>query len=1499
MFSRITVISFISFFIICITTSFKSEDNPLVKYVRGSPGKLFCPEPLRFEEFIQQQNNKDSDQIDMIEQDWYSEVMEKIKKDEYNISFNEELKSFQSLNRENNISFIYHNDGFTAKTMQTKLPLFNVNDETIKEEDKKCEEFSDWEIKIGVNGYSKDNYQCSMINDQLVKFSGEIFVDGNTAYIENDNMRINYTNDEKGMRQDFIIKNKTDGEEKLKLNLSADTKLRMIVGADALMFKNSDGMDMMKYSALKCWDANGKVLRAYFESSFQNENLKMKNEKLNLKIKKEELSSVSPNAKFQIPKYNINQKSQIKNLKSFSIVVNDEDAVYPITIDPLSTSSNWTIEGNTNVTLGAKVTTAGDVNGDGYNDVLISLGDSVIQCYYGSSTGLPAVANWSAKSFGFSSISTAGDVNGDGYSDIIIGDGAYSVQGPFNGRALAYYGSSTGLPLTPNWTVYDSSNADGAQFGSSVSTAGDVNGDGYSDVIVGAPHYTNDVNYEGAVFCYFGSSTGLSSNAGWTVEGNSPGASYHFGQAISLAGDVNGDGYSDILIGAPNWSINKGRVYAYYGSSSGLSATHNWTTFSTQSGEVYGSSASTAGDVNGDGYSDIIIGAPGYDNDSTDEGRVYVYHGSLSGLSASFNWAAEGDRYNSNFGRSVSSAGDINGDGYAEILIGASSFSNTLSTQGKAFMYQGSAIGLQGTANWTTDGEQENAQYGAGLFTAGDVNGDGYSDVIVGSPGYSSNNGKAYLYNGSAAGLAQNLAWSLSGESNGANIGHSVASAGEVNGDGYSDVIIGSPGYNTGGAAAPGRVYCFYGSANGLPLIPSWTITGTTAGTSYHRRGICVATAGDVNGDGYSDVAVGTFTGVLFGAAYGGVEIYYGSSSGLSLTPNWSKVGTLSNSQLGFSVSTAGDVNADGYSDIIIGDYGINSNRGAAYAYYGSATGLPASPNWTKDGDAGLDWYGYTVSTAGDVNGDGYSDVIVGAPRRFNYGWVYAYYGSSNGLSLTANWNGSQVSISDQWYASSVACAGDVNGDGYSDVIVGSYKYYYPNFPNRAGAAFAFYGSSSGLASSNWSAFGDQFNNTEFGWSVSGAGDVNGDGYSDVLVGAPNPFGRVYGYYGSSSGLSGTAWEKNDPSGGSARFGYSVTSAGDVNGDGYSDIGIGARLYIIGGQQRGQAQVYYGNDGGGLIRTVQQYKPSTNNIVSSGGLTGTNGSVKYGVYGRSPYGRSDGKIVYDHKINGVPFNPINSSTNSGSGLSYQDLGITGVQLSGDASGLQAGKEYKWRARVQYDPTNNPYQKLGPWKSYNTYMPLPVGNFKPSDGTPAIKQLSITMFIQGFYRISTQTTVEDTVRVYLRDSFAPYAIVDSAIAYLSSSGQGIFNFTNAINGVNYYLHLKHRNSIETWSDSAVSFTNSLLTFDFTPAASQAHGNNMKQVDTSPVRFAIYSGDVNQDGIVDGSDASLADNDAFNFVTGYVATDVNGDDIVDGSDAAIVDNNATNFVAKITP
>ena len=178
-------------------------------------------------------------------------------------------------------------------------------------------------------------------------------------------------------------------------------------------------------------------------------------------------------------------------------------------------------------------------------------------------------------------------------------------------------------------------------------------------------------------------------------------------------------------------------------------------------------------------------------------------------------------------------------------------------------------------------------------------------------------------------------------------------------------------------------------------------------------------------------------------------------------------------------------------------------------------------------------------------------------------------------------------------------------------------------------------------------------------------------------------------------------------------------------------------------------------------------------------------------------------------------------------------------------------------------------------------------------------LNLTVLIEGFYNSSTDTMVGDTVRVYLRNLSSPYAIVDSSACYLSSSGIGTLIFSNAFNGTNYYLDIRHRNSIETWSAAGQSFTSFFGTYDFSNANSQAYGNNMAQVNTSPVKFALFSGDVNQDGFVELSDVVLIYNDASNFVTGYANTDVNGDNLIDLSDLLITYNNSSAFVSKVTP
>ncbi len=157
-------------------------------------------------------------------------------------------------------------------------------------------------------------------------------------------------------------------------------------------------------------------------------------------------------------------------------------------------------------------------------------------------------------------------------------------------------------------------------------------------------------------------------------------------------------------------------------------------------------------------------------------------------------------------------------------------------------------------------------------------------------------------------------------------------------------------------------------------------------------------------------------------------------------------------------------------------------------------------------------------------------------------------------------------------------------------------------------------------------------------------------------------------------------------------------------------------------------------------------------------------------------------------------------------------------------------------------------------------------------------------------------IPDTTKIYLRHLSSPYTIIDSTTGVLNLNGVGTFKFYNPINGILYFIVITHRNSIETWSSSGNSFTLNSLSYNFTASSFQAFGNNLILKGT---KYCIYSGDVNQDGIIDASDLSLVDNDVFNSVSGYVLTDVNGDNFVDASDLSIVDNNAFNSVIMRRP
>lgn len=184
-------------------------------------------------------------------------------------------------------------------------------------------------------------------------------------------------------------------------------------------------------------------------------------------------------------------------------------------------------------------------------------------------------------------------------------------------------------------------------------------------------------------------------------------------------------------------------------------------------------------------------------------------------------------------------------------------------------------------------------------------------------------------------------------------------------------------------------------------------------------------------------------------------------------------------------------------------------------------------------------------------------------------------------------------------------------------------------------------------------------------------------------------------------------------------------------------------------------------------------------------------------------------------------------------------------------------------------------------------------------TGSFKTLNLTACIEGFYDAVSNNMIMDTAKIYLRNGSSPYNAVDSSKGVLNSSGTGNFLFSNAANGINYYLEIVHRNSIQTWSSSPAVFTAGTMTYDFSNASNKAYGNNQKQVDASPVKFAIFGADSNQDDIVDVSDLISIYNASINLETGYIDTDVTGDNFVDASDVVLAYNNSTAVIGLIRP
>ncbi len=636
-----------------------------------------------------------------------------------------------------------------------------------------------------------------------------------------------------------------------------------------------------------------------------------------------------------------------------------------------------------------------------------------------------------------------------------------------------------------------------------------------------------------------------------TLEGGQAGAD--FGRTLA-SGDFNGDGFGDLVVGAPRFDRNgradAGRVTVYHGSAAGLSSTPGRTLHGERAGDLFGS-ALGVGDVNGDGHDDLFSGAPRHDRlperhlsraslghgalDS-DEGRTYVFLGSPAGLAGIPQRTITAIEAGAHGGAVLASPGDVNGDGIDELLLGAPGL---LDGTGAVYLFKGSANGIVGGHVWFRYGGELGAGEGLGLGPAGDANSDGFADFLVVEPEVGSC-GTAYLFAGSPLGpgadpihthqailpgpagnldqtgaseyffvartgyLACNIGLGLFMQE-----GHPstpeflvesagllpAVAVGDVNGDGWVDLIHSDPSSEAGPFLGSVTVRLNRSPAHDFPVTTTFPYHGDQAGAGW---GSALAAA-DVDGDGANEIFVGAPRQDAGEEDEGVVVLIPGWHAELELV----QTNTIP-SELPL---VSADFDADGYADLLsrVQNGGLRVRRGSAGGLL--ATHQPLSFGVSLNGEVG--------PSTGDVNGDGFTDLLVthSSPAEVKHS---LFMGSAVGLGTVP-----AVTIFPSGNGGEAELVGDVNGDGYDDLLV-----ILPDLGDQL-----LLGSEAGLVTTPFQTLAPAETQPS-GDTVSAPGvhravlpgDFDGDPFGDLIVARWNQASLIFSYLdlyqGSSSGLT-------------------------------------------------------------------------------------------------------------------------------------------------------------------------------------------------------------------------------------------------------------------------------------------------------------------------------------------------------------------------------------------